>query len=49
MPPTAETTQIILFGLELEFRMLITLFMFFAEPTEVPPNFKTFIRNKLIF
>jgi Na+/citrate or Na+/malate symporter len=41
MPPNAETTTIK--GSLIASTILLTLKMLFAEPTDVPPNFITFI------
>ena len=48
MPPIAETTTTIAVFLALALTICVTFWMFSEEPTEVPPNFKTFIIDELI-
>jgi hypothetical protein len=43
----ADTTQITLSFLDFSSSMEMTLLICEAHPTEVPPNFKTFIFEKL--
>ena len=44
MPPNAETTTITGSPADADSTILFTLKMLFTEPTDVPPNFITFMK-----
>ena len=49
IPPTADTTTTVFSEADSSLTIFITLIIFFEEPTDVPPNFKTFILLFFIF
>ena len=49
IPPTAETTTTMFSEADSSLTIFMTLDIFFEEPTDVPPNFKTFMYLFFIF